>query len=92
MERASTVLPEPDSPTTPEGLAPVQGEARRRRRPGPSPRPVRNDGVQVLDLEQRLLERSDVGELELWCAAAARGSQVPLPDVEAAGAAGRRSG
>ena len=54
-----------------------------------SPRPRAERGVQVLDLEERALERSPTsGKLELR-AAAPSGSQVHLPDVEVASAAGR---
>ena len=55
IDRLSTVLPEPDSPTTPRVLAPGQGE--RDAVDGPDEPPAGAErGVQVLDLEERALD------------------------------------
>ena len=45
IERDSTVLPEPDSPTTPSVRPRLEREATRRRRPGSSPLPSRTSCV-----------------------------------------------
>ncbi len=70
MERLSTVLPEPDSPTTPR----VRPRAKVSETPSTartSPRPVRNEVCRSIDLEERALDRPHVGEAQLRASPAA---------------------
>ena len=71
IERLSTVLPEPDSPTMPTRLAAFDRQATPRRRPAPARARVRKWVTRSVDLEQR--------------GVTSRSSDRRSPDVEAAG-------
>ncbi len=84
IERASTVLPDPDSPTMPRVCprSTVEGDAV----DGPNRAPAGAErGVEVLDHQERTVGCGDVGELEAvgWPAGQdRRGSQQAFADVE----------
>ena len=84
IERASTVLPDPDSPDDAQGLAAVHGEGDPVDGPDGAPAGAER-GVQVLDHQQRFVGLADVGELERRLAPPGPGharSQQALADVE----------
>ena len=93
IERDSTVLPEPDSPTMPRVLPRSTDEGHAVDGPHRAPAGAEG-GVQVVDHEQRPGRLADVGELERrgrHRSAAGRLTAGPR-GCRTAGAAGRRSG